>query len=86
MGWVIGYDSYFKQPGNQLVCVQPKKMADRVVSMHLNCGGDTESKAQMLTSWLNWTFDEELYWNRSKTLRGAIFPDRMIPPIVFPDW
>lgn len=86
MGWVIGYDAYYKQPNNQLTCVQPRKMAERTVSIHLNCGGNTEDKSNLLNYWLNWTFDEDLYWNRSKTLRGAMHPDRQIPPIVFPDW
>jgi hypothetical protein len=85
MGWVIGYDVYYK-PGNQLTCVQPKKMADRVVSIHMNCGGSTELKTELLTQWLNWTYDEERYWANSKTLKGAMFPNRNITPIVFPDW
>ena len=45
----------------QLVCVMPRRHAERMVSLHHNCNTNGTKKLENMKAWRNWTFDEEAY-------------------------
>ena len=61
----------------QLVCVMPRKQAERMVSLHHNCLTDAGMKQRHMEAWRNWTFDEERY--RAEVEKD---PDQAMSP----DW
>ena len=81
MGSNMPFSFEWNTEKQQLVCLMPKKSADRMISMHMNCNSYMKSKAKLMKAYAGglrrgWSIDELRYKDDlRKDPRRSVFPD-----------